>query len=69
MENKRQVGRPCAKVRTASLSIRIPEVAIGRLAELAVKRGVTTNHMARIIILRGLNQDYNFANLLKAEEE
>lgn len=68
MENKRQVGRPCAKVRTASLSIRIPEVAIDRLAELAVKRGVTTNHMARIIILRGLNLDYNITNLMEEEK-
>lgn len=65
----KRVGRPCAEVRTSSLSIRLPEVAIGRLAELAAKRGVTTNHMARILILRGLNQDYNFTNMLKAEEE
>lgn len=56
---KRRVGRPKARVANENLTLRLPHAAIERLAELAIKREVSVNQMARIIVLRGLNQDYD----------
>lgn len=64
----RRVGRPCADVRTVAMSVRLPEVAVERLVSLAAKRGITSNQMARIIILRGLNQDYSLGTMMEVEE-
>lgn len=69
MENQaKRVGRPCSATPTQSISIRLPEVAIARMCQLAAKRGVTTNYMARIIILRGLNQDYSLSTAMSVDE-
>lgn len=69
MENQvKRVGRPCSATPTQSISIRLPEIALSRLSMLALKRGVTTNYMARIIILRGLNQDYSLGTAMEATE-
>lgn len=57
--NKRRVGRPRGRVANENLTLRLPHEAINRLAELAIKREVSVNQMARIIVLRGLNQDYD----------
>lgn len=64
----RRVGRPCADVRTTAMSVRLPEAAVERLVSLAAKRGITSNQMARIIILRGLNQDYSLGTAMDIEE-
>lgn len=66
MENK--PGRPISAVPTRTLSVRIPEVALARLAQLAARRECTANYMARIIILRGLNQDYSLGTAITIEE-
>lgn len=58
-QQARRVGRPRARVANQNLTLRVPDAAIERLAELAYKREVTVNQMARIILLRGLNQDYD----------
>lgn len=58
-QQKRRVGRPRARVVNENLTLRLPHAAIERLAELAIKREVSVNQMARIIVLRGLNQDYD----------
>lgn len=58
-QGKRRVGRPRARVANENLTLRLPHEAINRLAELAIKREVSVNQMARIIVLRGLNQDYD----------
>lgn len=69
MENQaKRVGRPCSATPTQSISIRLPEVALSRLSMLALKRGVTSNYMARIIILRGLNQDYSLGTIMGIDE-
>lgn len=69
MENQvKRVGRPCSATPTQSISIRLPENAIARMCQLAAKRGVTTNYMARIIILRGLNQDYSLGTAMETSE-
>ena len=57
--SKRRVGRPRGRVVNENLTLRLPHEAINRLAELAIKREVSVNQMARIIVLRGLNQDYD----------
>lgn len=57
--SKRRVGRPRGRVANENLTLRLPHEAINRLAELAIKREVSVNQMARIIVLRGLNQDYD----------
>lgn len=56
---KRRVGRPRGREANENLTLRLPHEAINRLAELAIKREVSVNQMARIIVLRGLNQDYD----------
>lgn len=66
MENK--PGRPISTVPTRTLSVRIPEVALARLTQLAARRECTANYMARIIILRGLNQDYSLGTAMAVEE-
>lgn len=58
-QQKRRVGRPKAKVANENLTLRLPHTAIDRLAQLAIKREVSVNQMARIIVLRGLNQDHD----------
>lgn len=68
-QRKRRVGRPRARVANQNLTIRLPHAAIDRLAELAIKREVSVNQMARIIVLRGLNQDYDLDTALFSEKE
>lgn len=67
-EIKRRVGRPRGRVANTNLTVRLPQAAIDRLAELAIKREVTINQMARIIVLRGLNQDYDLGTALKVDD-
>lgn len=66
MENK--PGRPISTVPTRTLSVRIPEVALARLTQLAARRECTANYMARIIILRGLNQDYSLETAMSVDK-
>lgn len=69
MEQKaRRPGRPRGRVENTNLTVRLPKAAIDRLAELAIKREVTVNYMARIIILRGLNQDYSLGTAMSVGE-
>lgn len=67
--SKRRVGRPRARIANENLTLRVPKAAIDRLAELAIKREVSVNQMARIILLRGLNQDYDLDTVLFSEKE
>lgn len=67
-EIKRRVGRPRGRVANTNLTVRLPQAAIDRLAEIAIKREVTINQMARIIVLRGLNQDYDLGTALKVDD-
>lgn len=69
MEQKaRRPGRPRGRIANENLTVRVPKAAIDRLAELAIKREVTVNQMARIILLRGLNQDYDLDTALFSSE-
>lgn len=65
---KRRVGRPRGRIANENLTLRVPKAAIDRLAELAIKREVSVNQMARIILLRGLNQDYDLDIALNVGE-
>lgn len=69
MEAKKQrPGRPASEVATRTISVRIPEEAVSRLSRLAELREVTPNYMARIIILRGLNQDYSLETAMSVDK-
>ena len=65
---KNRPGRPASEVRTSTISVRIPEVALARLTQLASKRECTPNYLARVIILRGLNQDYSLETAMSVDK-